>query len=130
MVHDRVGPEADRVARPDRADVQVDVLGRDEPFVEAADLVEHGLAVGQVRGRIGDVRALDDELDSFEFLERPVADLDRPAGDDVMLPQALAELANPERVRDRVPVDERDGVPSCLPDPEVPPGPARSAEDV
>src|SRR5256712_2582194 len=130
VVDDRVGAEADRVARPDRADVQVDVLGRDEPLVEAADLVEHGLAVGQVRGRIGDVRALDDEFDPLELLERPVADLDRPARDDVMLPEALPELANPERVRDRISIDERDGVPLRLPNPEVPPGPPRSPEDV
>src|SRR3989442_2937719 len=47
-----------------------------------------------------------------------------------MLLEALRELANPERVRDRISIDERDGVPLRLPNPEVPPGPPRSPEDV
>src|SRR3989442_15627980 len=47
-----------------------------------------------------------------------------------MLLEALRELANPERVRDRISIDERDGVPLRLPNPEVPPGPPGSPEEV
>src|SRR2546421_6479977 len=130
MVDDSARPERDRVARTDGADVQVDVLRGDEPPVEPSNLVEHGLAVGEVGGRIGDVGPFDDELDALELLEGTVADLDRPAGDHVAAPQAFSELLEPERVRDRVAVDERDAFAPRLPDSEVPAGPSRPARDV
>src|SRR5947208_8751553 len=130
VVHDRVGPEDDRVAGTDRTDVQVDVFGGDEPLVEAADLVEDGLAIGEIGRRIRDVRPLDDELHPLELLERPIADLDRPSGDDVMPAHALPKLSDPERVRDRVSVDEGDGLPPRLPNAEVSSGPARPPGDV
>src|SRR5256884_2648562 len=130
MVDDSARPERDRMARTDGANVQVDVLRGDEPLVEPADLVEHGLAVGEVGGRIGDVGPFDDELDALELLERTVADLDRPAGDHVAAPQAFPEFLEPERVRDRVAVDERDRFALRLPDSEVPASPARPAGDV
>src|SRR5439155_1054823 len=95
VVHDRIGPKDDRVAGPDRADVQVDVFGRDEPLVEAADLIEDGLPIGEIGRRIRDVRSLDDEFHPLELLERPIADLDRPSGDDVMMPQAIPKLSDP-----------------------------------
>src|SRR2546429_9935464 len=127
MVDDSARPERDRMARTDGADVQVDVLRGDEPPVEPSNLVEHGLAVGEVGGRVGDVGPFDDELDALELLEGTVADLDRPAGDHVAAPQAFPELLEPERVRDRVAVDERDGFALRLPDSEVPAGPSRPA---
>src|SRR5947208_536175 len=130
VVHDRVGPEYDRVAGPDRADVQVDVFGRDEPLVEAADLIEDGLAVGEIGRRIRDVRSLDDELHPLELLERPIADLDRPSGDDVMPAHALPTLSDPALVRDRVPGDAGDGLPPRLPNAKIPSGPARPPGDV
>src|SRR2546429_9139164 len=130
MVDDSARPERDRMARTDGADVQVDVLRGDEPPVEPSNLVEHGLAVGEVGGRIGDVGPFDDELDALELLEGTVADLDRPARDDIVVPQAFPEFLEPERVRDRVAVDERDGFALRLPDSEVPAGPSRPARDV
>src|SRR5256886_2636982 len=130
MVHDRIRSEADRVARTDRADVQIDVFGGDEPLVEAADLVEDGLPVGQIRGRVRDVGPVDEQLHPFELFEGPVADLDRPAGDDVISLQSLAEFLEPERIRDRVAVDEGDRLALRFLDAEVPAGPARAAEDV
>src|SRR2546429_973326 len=130
MVDDSARPERDRMARTDGADVQVDVLRGDEPPVEPSNLVEHGLAVGEVGGRIGDVGPFDDELDALELLEGTVADLDRPAGDHVAAPQTFPEFLEPERVRDRVAVDERDRFTLRLPDSEIPAGPARPAEDV
>src|SRR2546421_10974646 len=130
MVDDSARAERDRMACTDGADVQVDVLRGDEPPVEPSNLVEHGLAVGEVGGRIGDVGPFDDELDALELLEGTVADLDRPAGDHVAAPQAFPELLEPERVRDRVAVDERDGFAPRLPDSEVPAGPSRPARDI
>src|SRR2546421_9417366 len=130
MVDDSARAERDRMACTDGADVQVDVLRGDEPPVEPSNLVEHGLAVGEVGRRIGDVGPFDDELDALELLEGTVADLDRPAGDHVAAPQTFPELLEPERVRDRVAVDERDGFALRLPDSEIPAGPARPAEDV
>src|SRR2546421_1221815 len=130
MVDDSARPERDRVARTDGADVQVDVLRGDEPPVEPSNLVEHGLAVGEVGGRIGDVGPFDDELDALELLEGTVADLDRPAGDHVAAPQAFPEFLEPERVRNRVAVDERDRLALRLPDSVVPAGPSRPAVDV
>src|SRR5436309_13047200 len=129
VVHDRVGPEDDRVAGPDRADVQVDVFGRDEPLVEAADLIEDGLPICEIGRRIRDVRSLDDELHPLELLERPIADLDRPSVDVVMMPQTLPKLSDPERVSDRVSVDEGDGLPPRLPDAKIPSGSARPPGD-
>src|SRR5437879_13610236 len=130
MGDDSARPDRDRMARTDGADVQVDVRRGDEPPVEASNLVEHGLAVGEGGGRVGDVGPFDDELDALELLEGTVADLDRPAGDHVAAPQAFPELLEPERVRDRVAVDERDGFALRLPDSEVPAGPSRPAREV
>ena len=44
--------------------------------------------------------------------------------------QTFSELFQPERIRDRVSVDEGDGVALRLPDPEVPAGPPRPVEHV
>src|SRR5256714_6491893 len=130
MVDDSARPERDRMARTDGADVQVDVFRSDEPPVEPSNLVEHGLAVGKVGGRIGDVGPFDDELDALELLKGRVADLDRPAGDHVAAPQPSPEFLEPERVRDRVAVDERDRFALRLPDSEIPAAPARPAVEV
>src|SRR2546426_9583951 len=108
MAKDRIRSEPDRVARRDRADVETDVFGGDEPLVEAADLVEDGLPVGQVRGRVRDVGPVDEQLHPFELFEGPVADLNRPAGDDVISLQSLAEFLEPERIRERVAIDAGD----------------------
>src|SRR5207244_12848052 len=97
MVDNSARPERDRMARTDGADVQVNVLRRHEPPVEPSNLVEHGLAVGEVGGRIGDVGPFDDKLDALELLEGTVADLDRPAGEPVAVPRVLPEC--PERAR-------------------------------
>src|SRR3989442_586230 len=89
MVHDRARTERDRMARPHRADVQVDVLRGHKPFVKAADFVEHSFAVGEVRRWIRNVSAFDDQLDAFEFFERSVANLNRATRDDVVSMEAL-----------------------------------------
>src|SRR5437867_11064656 len=128
MVHDGPGAEGDRMAGPHRPDLQVDVFRGDEPLVEASDLGQDGLAVRQVGGRIGDVRAFDDQLDPLELLERTVADLDRAAGDDVVTGEPFPELLQPERVRDGIAVDAGHGLAPSLPDPEVPPRPAAAAD--
>ena len=130
MVDNRPRAEGDRVARAHGAQIEVDVLRGHEPGIEAADRLEHRLAVGEVRGRKRDVGPRDDQLDPLEFLERPVADLDRPARDDVMGAEALAKLLHPERIRDRVAVDERDRLAARLADPEVATRPARASLDV
>src|SRR5436309_15427148 len=130
MVHDGPGAEGDRMAGPHRPDVPLDGLRADEPLVEASALGQDGLAVRQVGRRIGDVRSFDDQLDALELLERTVADLDRAAGDDVVTGEPFPELLEPERVRDRIAVDEGHGLAPSLPDPEVPPGAAGAADDV
>src|SRR3990172_6488782 len=129
VVDDRVRALDDRVARADRAEVHVDVLRGHEPFVEPADRLQDRPAVREVRRRVRHVGSLDDELDALEVLERAVADLDRPARDDCDGGETFAQLAKPERVRDRIAVDERDRLAARLRDPEVPAGPARAAPD-
>src|SRR2546427_559595 len=63
MVHDRPRTKRNRMARPHRADVQVDVLRGHKPFVEAADFVEHPFAIGEVRRWIRNAGAFDDHLE-------------------------------------------------------------------
>src|SRR5207245_1657372 len=130
VVDDCVRSERNRVTGPDRTHVQVDILRRDEPLIEPADLVEHGLAIRQVRRRVGDIRALHDQFDALEFLERAVPDLDRPAGDDARVHEAGSDLLQPERIRDGIAVDKGDDVTLRLPDPEVSAGPAGPSKDV
>jgi len=48
MIDDRARSERDRMTRPDRADIQVDVLRGEKPLVEPADLVEDLPAIGKV----------------------------------------------------------------------------------
>src|SRR5438445_7083009 len=127
MVDDRARAEGDRVACANRTEIEVDILRGHEPGIEAADRLEHRLAVGEVRGRKRDIGPRDNQLDPLEFLERPVADLDRPARDDVMGAEALAKLLHPERIRDRVAVDERDRLSARLANPEVATRPARAS---
>src|SRR5712691_1611061 len=119
MVHDGTRAERNRMARPHRADVQVDVLRGHKPFVEAADFVEHSFAVGEVRRWIRNVGAFDNQLDAFEFFERSVADLNGTTRDDVVSMEALHQLLQPKRIRNRVAVDERDGLALRLADSEV-----------
>src|ERR671935_2624581 len=76
------------------------------------------------------VRALDDQLDALQLLERVVPDLDRAARDDLSPPQTFPQLLQPERVRDRVAVDEADRLALRLPDPEVATRPAGASGDV
>src|ERR671936_432216 len=70
------------------------------------------------------VRAPDDQLDALQLLKGVVPDLDRAGLDDISPPQTFPQLLQPERVRDRVAVDEADRPALRLPDSEVP---ARSA---
>src|SRR5207249_11233728 len=72
----------------------------------------------------------DDQLDALEFLEGLVPDLDRMARDDVTPLQGLPQRLQPERIRDRVAVDEGDRLAFRLPNPKVPARAAGAAGDV
>ncbi len=112
--------------RPDRPEVQVDVLGRDEAGVESAESAEELGTVPEVARRVAHVIPVLIEFDPIELPEGRGAHRDGPAGHHGRPGEPLSDPGQPRRVGDAVPIDEGKAV---APSPRrgrvtaLPPGP-------
>ena len=118
--------------------VQIDVLGGDEPVIEATSLHKRMFLVGKVAAGVGHIKVPVVELHPLEGLEGMIPHLDGVPGNDIGVTfDGLANLLYPERIGDTVTIGkgndisfgkfhtEVSGVPSCtrlvvIPDEVIP----------